>query len=109
MTLGGGIVYRALDALRIEDFQPLVGQEFRIVSPGLIESLTLVEAEASSAPPLPGLRAGFSLRFEGHSRDRWLQQAMYPVENASLGRLELFIVPLGPGPNGRFAYEAVFG
>lgn len=109
MSLGGGVVYRALDALRVEDFRPLIGQDFRIADSGLIEMLTLVEAEASSAPPLPGLRPGFSLRFEGHSRDRWLAQATYPVEHASFGRLDLFIVPLGPGPSGRFVYEAVFG
>ena len=109
MTLGGGVVYRALDALQVEDFRPLIGQDLRVATPGLIETLTLVAAEASSLTPPPGLRRGFSLRFEGHDRDRWLPQAMYPVEHASLGRLELFIVPLGPGASGRFVYEAVFG
>ena len=108
MSLGGGVVFRELGALTVEDFRPLVGQDFRVAYPGLIEILRLVVAEASSAPPLPGLRAGFSLRFEGESRERWLPQGMHPVEHAAFGRLDLFIVPLGPDPYGRFVYDSVF-
>jgi hypothetical protein len=108
MSLGGGVVHRAPDGLTVADFQPLIGQEFRIAYPGLIENLTLVAATPSSVPPPPGMRPGFSLRFEGHSSDRWLPQATHPVEHATWGRLDLFMVPLGPGANGRFVYEAVF-
>ena len=32
-----------------------------------------------------------------------LPQRIYPLEHAALGRLELFIVPIGPGQ-----YEAIF-
>jgi hypothetical protein len=108
MTLGGGIVTRALDDLTIEHFQPLIGQTFRVAYPDFVERLMLVEATAARAAPPPRMRHGFSLFFEGDSRDRWLPQGRHPLEHATFGRLDLFIVPLGPGPNGRFRYEAAF-
>lgn len=109
MNLGGGIVHRPLGDLTLEHFQPLVGQDFRLTFPGLIEPLRLVEATASTAPPPPGLRRGFLLRFEGQTRDRCLPQGTYPIEHATMGRLDLFIVPTGPGATGRSVYEAMFG
>jgi hypothetical protein len=54
------------------------------------------------------MRHGFSLFFEGDSHDRWLPQGRHPLDHATLGRLDLFIVPLGPGPNGKFRYQAAF-
>ena len=109
MNLGGGVVFRELGALTVADFRPLIGQDFRVTYPGVIENLTLVEAQASRTPTPAGLRPGFTLRFEGQSRERCLPQATHPIEHATFGRLDLFIVPLGPGPNGQFVYEAVFG
>lgn len=101
---------RALADLTIADFKPLVGQMFNVSHPDFSETLTLVEAKAARAKPPAGFRHGFSLLFEGASRDRWLQQAIHPLDHAALGRLELFMVPLGPkGSDGRFVYEAVFG
>lgn len=37
----------------------------------------------------------------------FLQQGMYPLEHPSLGKLEIFLVPLGPVDAGN-SYEAVF-
>ena len=108
MNLGGGVVLRPLDDLTIEHFQPLIGQAFRVTHPDFMEQLTLVEAEAVRVAPPRGMRHGFSLFFEGDSLDRWLEQGRHPLDHATFGRLELFIVPLGPGPNGRFRYEAAF-
>lgn len=108
MNLGGGVVSRALDDLTIGHFQPLIGQAFRVSHPGFIEQLTLVEVAAARVAPPPGMRHGFSLFFEGDSLDRWLPQGRHPLDHATFGRLDLFIVPLGPGPNGRFRYEAAF-
>jgi hypothetical protein len=55
--------------------------------------LTLVEVEqlGSSRPA----RQAFSLRFRGPARPI-LPQAIYRLENAAMGALDIFIVPLGP-------------
>jgi hypothetical protein len=36
-----------------------------------------------------------------------LQQAIYPLEHPQLGRLEIFLVPLGPREQGNL-YESIF-
>ena len=57
---------------------------------------------------MPGGRAGggFSLHFVGENVR--LAQGIYPVTNAKLGTMEIFLVPAGPGAGG-FGYHAVFG
>jgi hypothetical protein len=52
-------------------------------------------------------RQAFSLLFRGPAKPI-LPQAIYPLENAGLGRLEIFLVPLGPDAEGGARYEAVF-
>lgn len=47
----------------------------------------------------------FALTFVG---EPGLAQAIYELDHASLGRLDLFLVPIGPAPDGRVLYEAVF-
>lgn len=48
----------------------------------------------------------FSLVFRG-PRDILLEQRIYTLEHATLGKLEIFLVPLGPDKHG-LRYEAVF-
>lgn len=53
-----------------------------------------------------GGREAYSLYFTGPSAPI-LPQRIYPVRNAVLGDLDLFLVPIGPNPSG-MGYEAVF-
>jgi uncharacterized protein DUF6916 len=97
-----------LDTLTLESFLPHVGGAFRLSTPdGPALTLTLDEAQSLASP---GTRAEgdrrkrepFRLLFRGPSLPI-LPQCIYPLEHAELGRLELFIVPIGPGQ-----YEAIF-
>jgi hypothetical protein len=40
-----------------------------------------------------------------------MPQAIYPLEHQALGRMEIFLVPIGPDPRGKrkgMQYEAAF-
>ena len=96
------------DALTPNTFEPHVGSEFSIVLPEgsttAIELATLVRQEARSH----GDRTEpFSMVFVG-PQGRSLAQATYAMDHATLGRIEIFIVPIGPRQDGRQQYEAVF-
>ena len=89
--------------LTYEDFAPLVGTTFALAdAPG---ELVLIEAEAlpatSGAP-----RAPFSLLFEGPSQPI-LEQQIHTIRHATLGALELFLVPLSRGGDA-VRYQAIF-
>lgn len=100
----------ALERLQISDFESLVGQPFRVVFPDRTEILTLTEATARTPAAGSGLRTAFSLMFDGSSTDVYLPQNIYKVGHAGLGILEVFLVPLGPGPRGGpCRYQVVFG
>ncbi len=93
--------------LKIGDFFERVGEGFRVpLADGAIE-ITLVEvtnlARADHAGPR---RAPFSLTFRGPLRPALVQRT-WPLEHAALGRLEVFLVPIGPDPSG-MRYEAIF-
>jgi uncharacterized protein DUF6916 len=49
---------------------------------------------------------GFTLLFRG-ALPGWLPQRIYRLRHAALGELDIFLVPIGPDPQG-FRYEAVF-
>ena len=104
---GGGVVSRSLKELTVDDFASQIGQVFRVLHPDYNPALVLTEVVAA-APAAAGLRQRFSLTFETEPGPRYLTQAIHPLENSTLGRLELFLVPLGPAEHGRFRYEAVF-
>lgn len=86
------------------DFEGRVEDEFRISTP-----------EGEVALKLTGvLRLGQALREGGafsltflSPPGPFLPQAIYPLHNAALGTVELFLVPLGPKDGGN-RYEAVF-
>ena len=89
--------------LTCEDFAPLVGTAFALAdAPG---ELVLIEAEAlpagSGAP-----RAPFSLIFEGPLQPM-LEQQIHAFRHATLGALELFLVPLSRGDSA-VRYQAIF-
>ena len=95
-----------LDKLTIDDFEARVGETFRArAADGRTLTLTLTSAERLPAPP-DGGRTPFSLEFRDVARDHVPQQTV-PIEHPELGAFDLFVVPLGPGPEG-MRYEAIF-
>ena len=99
-----------LDRLTIEDFSPRVGETFAVdAGDGRSIELVLVEAktyDADVGAPPEDNRSPFNLKFRG-PLEPVLAQQICPLDNETLGRLEIFIVPLGHDESGT-DYEAVF-
>jgi hypothetical protein len=100
-----------LDKLTVDDFRGAIGETFTIDAgeAGTIElELTDARTQDPSAQAVgeDGGRSPFSLRFRGPS-EPVLAQQICPLENATLGRLDIFIVPIGQTAAGA-DYEAVF-
>ena len=93
-----------LKDLRLEHFAGLVGEIFR----AQLDGENVVELELTEAKPAAGERAGsaFSIVFTG-SLDTYLEQRIYDLEHGELGKISIFLVPIGRGKDG-FLYEAVF-
>lgn len=101
-----------LETLTLDTFSPHVGETFRIPLQGnhAIE-LELVDARSLHDPyaERPGPRTArvpFALVLAGPATPI-LPQQIYPLEHATIGRHELFIVPIGPD-KGRMRYEVIF-
>jgi len=93
-----------LAELTLDVVEPLVGDAFTIAAePASIE---LVLESATSAGAWPGGREPFSLAFRG-PREPLLPQAIYHLDHATLGLLDIFIVPVGRDADGT-TYEAIF-
>jgi hypothetical protein len=95
-------------------FEPLIGEKFKVrTEEGTFDfELTFVEElptsnRASRRREPVQKRAPFALFFAG---EQLLPQAMYPMQHPVLGSSEvsIFIVPVGPGENGGYEYEAIF-
>jgi hypothetical protein len=98
-----------LDKLTVAEFAGQVGRAFRLSAPDAPAlDLVLVEArDLSLRSKAPGKgRAPFSLIFRG-PKGPVLAQRIYPLENETLGRLEIFLVPIGSDADG-VQYEAIF-
>jgi hypothetical protein len=96
-----------VDVLTLETFSPLLNDRFVVATGATRLELQLVEATAQPYGR-PGQRAPFTLLFHGPPSPI-LPQAIYSFEHPSLGRLEVFIVPIGPAPGTpAMRYEAVF-
>jgi hypothetical protein len=93
----------------VADFVPCLGTEFRIADePDGAMALELVEAKHLPSQPGTPRPAPFSLIFRG-PQDRPLDQRIYTLEHDQLGRLEIFLVHIGPGTDGRgLNYQAIF-
>lgn len=93
------------------DFAGLVGDTFEVDVPGdervtlVLQEATLVGHPGGTGPGGAG-REQFSLLFTGPEAPT-LAQATWPLTHPGFGDLELFLVPLGPGPRG-MRYEAAF-
>lgn len=86
-----------LTELTSETFLPHVGSAFRIAAPGCDAVLELVEAAARNVtmPPRFRRRQPFTLVFRGPAEPIFAQQ-IFPLAHDRLGRMEIFLVPLGP-------------
>lgn len=102
-----------LENLSMADFAPHHRSPFRLAldpDPNIVLVLNEIQAlkdlrRGADGTAVPGVQA-FSLLFHGPLTPI-LPQAIYPLENAAMGRLEIFIVPLGPDKEG-MRYQAIF-
>lgn len=92
---------RELATLTVADFAPLRGDGFRVAGDG-VEPFELQLVEVTEIAREPGGRAPFSLVFRGGPTPP-LPQGIYRVEQAGLGTIEIFLVPIAAD-----RYEAVF-
>ena len=100
-----------IETLTVEHFTPHIGTEFVCRTPDGVYPLRLSEAVAAGEQgwKVPGkeeLRSPFSLLFLG-PESPVLPQSIYPLEHTALGKLALFIVPIGREGRG-ILYQAVF-
>lgn len=98
-----------LEHLHAATFEPLVGGTIR-VHPSDGEPVSMEVAQVQGLGGESGdRRQPFSLLFRGPA-EPVLPQAIYRIEHERLDALDLFLVPLGPEPDGdgRILYEAVF-
>ena len=83
-------------------FAPCLGQTFEVVLTDGRRPLTLAEVRPLGATRPGGPRAPFALTFHGAPPLR-LPQHIYRLEHATLGAMEIFLVPIAAGQ-----FEAVF-
>jgi hypothetical protein len=95
-----------LEKLTSDDFKGRVGDTFTATTADDRRlNLTLTAVDELSAPP-QGARTPFSLEFRDEAQDHVPQQTV-AIEHPEMGAFDLFVVPLGPGPEG-MRYEAIF-
>ena len=105
-----------LDTVTREQFEGLIGQNFRLTGPdGQTFDFALLDVAELPAPrrvgrrPVPEAvrRTPFSLFF---TASPLLPQATYPMQHEVLGAepQPVFIVPIGEAEGGGYEYEAVF-
>jgi len=97
-------------ALTHDDFARCLGERFRLTPNGDAKAsleLELLRVDPSAVRDrVPRARSPFSTVFLGPA-EPVLPQRIYPLESATLGRLDLFLVPIGRDERG-VRYEAVF-
>lgn len=98
------------DGYTVAGFQPHLNETFEIVlSSSERIMLQLVEIRVlSTQMPEYSSNDAFALYFlDREHPGSFLPQATYTLEHAALGKLDLFIVPLGPQRDG-MRYEVIF-
>ena len=93
-----------LAALTAADFQPLIGDVFGVA--GTASTVQLELGTVDEGRRAFDRRRSFSLVFVGPESPA-LDQGNWRLEHQAFDGLELFLVPIGPGPGGA-RYEAVF-
>jgi len=93
--------------LSLETFASVVRESFDLALGENSLPLTLVEVQPLPVNPFPGMiRAPFSLLFRTTTQVV-LPQKIYGLKNASLGRMDIFLVPVARDREG-VLYQAVF-
>ena len=104
-----------LDKLTSADFMPALRQTFQLYvgpwgqphDPAAHEAARSVELiEVASLVPGSSNARSFSIVFR-EAGPAYLPQRIYTIEHAALGRLDLFLVPIGPDAVG-MRYQAIF-
>jgi hypothetical protein len=87
-----------------DDFAPRLNDDFRLRAGEAEVGLTLAEVRRLGTAVRPG--GAFSLLFVAKNGPP-LRQAIHALSHPVLGRLDIFLVPIGPVAGG-VGYEAVF-
>jgi hypothetical protein len=87
-------------------FAPLIGQRFTLDGIHAAGSLALIEAAALPAQPGAPRADPFALVFRATGEHR-LTQGLARLTHASLGAVELFLVPIGQDAQGQH-FQALF-
>ncbi len=96
-----------MQIVQTDYFAGHVGESFDIDLGGSSTPLTLAQVRPLPVHPFPGmLRAPFALVFRSESQVV-LPQKIYRLNNSALGKLDIFLVPVGREVSG-VVYEAVF-
>ena len=93
-----------LDKLTLADFEQHLEKDFKVASDEVDMSLKLVEAKGTAHGEREG--GAFTLLFAGPEAPQ-LEQGMVPLDHPDLGKVELFMVCVGPG-KGELDYEVIF-
>lgn len=99
-------VPRVAGGLRAEHFEPHLESDLVVASCDV--SLRLRAIDHSPQVPALGLPAPFSLFLSGPPQPR-LEQGTYLLDHVELGRLELFLVPIGRPDGAETRYQVAFG
>lgn len=92
----------------LAEMRALVNETFTLTAGSETLELVLAEVRDLGVRATPeGPLENYSLMFRSAVRDRYAPQATYRLDQARLGSLEVFLVPLGPDAEG-MRYEAVF-
>ena len=93
--------------LTLQDFAPHVNSSFALTLGESTVSMTMTEVTKLPFRPFPGMmREPFSLIFRSRS-PVVLPQRSYPMKHEAMGKLDIFIVPIGRDQHG-IVYQAVF-
>jgi hypothetical protein len=92
--------------LTLATFAPHEGSRF-VVDGGELGEIELVLDRVRSLGEGSARDDAFALEFVGPA-EPVLGQQILPLGHEVLGRVDMFVVPLGPGPDGAIRYEAIF-
>ena len=89
-------------------FAALLGDVFTVVvGDGALVELTLDDVQRHGVNEGAPRAEPFSLLFSSPPSST-LAQATWTLQHGTLGDTAIFLVPIGPRPDGRMGYEAVF-
>lgn len=95
-----------LDKVTKDTFEPRKGETFRLTDEAAGEVELKLASVQGTGLQGKAPREQFSLHFHG-PREPLLPQQIYHLENAEMGALDLFLVPVARDDEGT-TYEAVF-